>query len=94
MALYSYINKTWLSVDGNNIPNAKVETAGPAEDWVLIEVDKQANVYALKSHRGMFLMAVPPVDEQPSVFADANQMDDSVMWTIEPTNRPPPRVPK
>lgn len=68
--------------------------AGPQEDWLLIEVDKSAHVYALKSCTHTFLRAVPPVEGKPAVFADADKLHDNEKWIIEPTTIPPPRVPK
>ena len=94
MALYSYINKKWLSLEDDHTPTAKVDTAGPKEDWLLIEVDEQAHIYALKSHKGTFLRAVPPAEDEPAVFADGHELHSSAKWIIEPTNIPPARVPK
>jgi hypothetical protein len=92
--LHSFSNHKWLSVDANNIPNAKPEMAAHQEDWLLIEVDKNAHVYALKSSAGKFLRAVPPVAGKPTVFADGDKLHDDEKWTIQPTTEPPPRVPK
>jgi len=89
-SLHSFINQKWLSVDANNIPNAKPETAGHQEDWLLIEVDKNAHIYALKSSAGKFLKAVPPVKGKPAVFADEDKLHDNEKWVIEPTTEPPP----
>ncbi len=59
--------------------------AGPQEDWLLIEVDPNAHIYALKSSEGKFLRAVPPVEGKPAVFADADKLHDNEKWVIRPT---------
>jgi hypothetical protein len=93
-SLHSAINQKWLSVDANNIPNAIPENAGHQEDWILIELDKNAHIYALKSCTGKFLRAVPPAAGKSAVFADEDKLNDNEKWVIEPTTVPPPQAPK